>query len=88
LLFAAKSTKGIKRLTVNERKAIKIDTDIMSAITGMLLSDGHIAQRSENSNARFIFSQSANLVKREYFELVLTLMTPFCTANYKPYIKS
>jgi hypothetical protein len=36
----------------------------MSAITGMLLSDGHIAQRSKNSNARFIFSQSANLVKR------------------------
>jgi len=88
LLFAAKSTKGIKRLTLNERKAINIDTDTMSAITGMLLSDGHIAQRSKSSNARFIFSQSANLIKREYFELVLTLMKPFCTANYKPYIKN
>jgi len=46
-------------------KLSKIDTDTMNAITGMLLSDEHVAQRSKNSNARFIFSQSANLVKRE-----------------------
>lgn len=86
-MYVAKSTKGIKRLKLSERKSIKINTDTMSAITGMLLSDGHISQRSKTANARFILSQSAKLTKREYFELVFTLMKPFFTINYKPYIK-
>lgn len=59
----------------------------MSAITGMMLSDGHIAQRSITGNARFVFVQSGKPAKREYFNFVLTLLIPFCSANYTPYIK-
>jgi len=54
LLFAIRSTKGIKRLSQIERKAIQIGTDVLSAITGMMLSDGHIALRSVTANARFM----------------------------------
>jgi hypothetical protein len=49
----------------------------MSAITGMMLSDGHIALRALSINARFIFVQSAKSTKQEYFNLVLNLMKPF-----------
>lgn len=43
----------------------------------MMLSDGHISQRSPKSNARFVFAQSGKPEKREYFNLVLSLMLPF-----------
>ena len=61
----------------------------MSCITGMLLSDGHIQRRSESasSNARFIFAQSGKPEKREYFNLVLEIMKPFCSSNHVPYFK-
>lgn len=55
----------------------------------MLLSDGHIAQRSSKSgNARFTFSQSGKPEKREYFDFVLSLMLPFYSIGYRPYIKN
>ena len=63
----------------------------------MMLSDGHIAFRSVTANARFMFvlptllfsknRGSGKMAKREYFNLVLTLMTPYCSAGYIPYIK-
>jgi hypothetical protein len=53
----------------------------------MMLSVGHIALRSVTANARFMFVQSGKMAKREYFNLVLTLMTPYCSADYIPYIK-
>ena len=59
----------------------------MSSITGILLSDGHIQQRSITSNGRFIFAQSGKHEKREYFNLVLEIMKPFCITNYVPYFK-
>ena len=52
-----------------------------------MLSDGHISQRSPKSNARFVFAQSGKPEKREYFNLVLSLMLPFCTIGYVPYSK-
>lgn len=42
----------------------------------MMLSDGHISQRSPKSNAR-IFLHSGKPEKKEYFNLVLSLMLPF-----------
>ena len=87
LLFAARSTKGIKKLSKLEREAIKINVDVMSCITGMMLSDRHIQQRSITGNGRFIFAQSGKLNKREYFNLVLEIMKPFCSVNYIPYVK-
>lgn len=59
----------------------------MNSITGMMLSDGHIQKRSITSNGRFIFAQSGKPNKREYFNLVLEIMKPFCSANYIPYAK-
>lgn len=53
-----------------------------------MLSDGHIQQRSLTGKSRFIFTQSGKDSKREYFNLVLEIMIPFCSANYTPYIKS
>lgn len=55
LLFASRSTKGIKILSQIERKAIQIGTDVLNDISGMMLSDGHIALRSVTANARFMF---------------------------------
>ena len=93
MLFAARSTKGIKKLTKDERAAIQIDNGVMSAITGMMLSDGHIALRVLSINARFMFSLpsrkrtasceagqeigAGKKEKREYFDHVLSLMKPF-----------
>jgi len=59
----------------------------MTCITGLMLSDGHIQQRSITGNGRFIFAQSGKPEKREYFNLVLKIMMPFCNANYVPYAK-
>ena len=88
-MFATVSTRAHlkKRLSQIERSAIKINEESLSAITGMMLSDGHIALRSTTSNARFVFAQSNKPAKKEYFDLVLTIMSPFCTANYVPYIR-
>lgn len=66
---------------------MQISVDIMSAITGMMLSDGPIAQRSITGNAQFVFVQSGKPAKREYFYFVLRLLMPFCSANYTPNIK-
>jgi hypothetical protein len=68
-----------------EREAININDDTMSSITDMMLSDGHIQKRS--IFGRFIFAQSGKPNKREYFNLVLEIMTPFCSTNYVPYAK-
>ena len=59
----------------------------MSVLTGIMLSDGHIQQRTPTSNARFIFSQSGKIEKREYFNFILDLLLPFCTPGYVPYFK-
>jgi len=53
----------------------------MSAITGMMLSDGHIGQRSITGNHRCMFVKSGKLDKRDYFNFVLTLLITFCSAN-------
>jgi len=66
---------------------MNIREDVMSAITGMMLSVGHIAQRSITGNARCMFVQSGKQAKREYFKFLLTLLITFCSANYTPYIK-
>lgn len=69
LLFSIvgpKSTKEINRISKIKRNAMQISEDVMSAITGMMLSDGHIAQPSASGtvgvgsitgNARFMFVQ-------------------------------
>lgn len=70
-----------------ERESISISDETMPCITGIMLSDGHIQQRSITGNSRFIFAQSGKPEKHEYFNLVLEIMRPFCNANYVPYAK-
>ena len=54
----------------------------------MMLSGGHISQRFSSGNARFVFTQSGKSEKQEYFNLVLSIMLPFCTIGYFPYFKT
>lgn len=87
VLFAARSTKGIKRFSKSERAVLNLNDNEMSAVTGMMLSDGHISLRSPTANARFHFSQSGKQEKQEYFNLVLSIMSIFCTLNFVPYVR-
>jgi len=41
-LFYAKSTKGIKRLTKEEKAVFYIPNNLRNVIVGIMLSDGHI----------------------------------------------
>lgn len=41
-----------------------------------------------SGNARFVFAQSGKSDKQEYFNLVLSIMLPFCTIGYVPYFKT
>jgi hypothetical protein len=53
-----------------------------------MLSDGHIARRSVNSNHRFSFVQSGKIDKRLYFCLVYSLFKEFYIKNYIYYIRT
>ncbi|QCB16397.1 hypothetical protein (mitochondrion) [Armillaria borealis] len=79
-----KELKSFLNLNV---KLLKSMLMLWVVFTGMMLSDRHIQQRSITGNGRFIFAQSGKLNKREYFNLVLEIMKPFCSVNYIPYIK-
>ena len=61
----ATSTKHIPRLSSEERKNVKLNPQLIEILPGIILSDGHIAQRSLTSNCRFIFTQSGKNI--EYF---------------------
>jgi hypothetical protein len=67
-LLYAKCSKGIKRLSPEERMVILIPDNIREIITGILLSVGHLQRRDEKGNVRFIFGKSGKLNKRPYFE--------------------
>jgi LAGLIDADG DNA endonuclease family len=84
-LLYAKYTKGIKRLSREERMVILIPDNIREIITGILLSDGHLERRSEKGNVRFIFDQSGKLNKRPYFELVYSLFKFYCSKDFEYY---
>ena len=75
------STKNIPRLSSKERKNIKLSQNSGEVLTGIKLSDGHIAQRSSTSNCRFVFNQSGKTAKKEYFEYVFNIFKPYCTIN-------
>ncbi len=51
-MFAARFTKGIKRLSFVERALITILDNVKEILVGILLSDGHIVKRSPLSNSR------------------------------------
>jgi hypothetical protein len=54
---------------------MQISEDVMSAITGMMLSDGHIAtlKRSITGNARFMFVQKGSEIVNQLNVNILIL---------------
>lgn len=88
MLLYVKSTKGIKRLTKEERSFYSITDNIGEILVGILLSDGHISRRTKTSNPRFHFHQSGKIQKRPYFYLVYESFKIFCTKDYSNYIRT
>lgn len=79
VLYVSRSTKGTKRLTPTERRLLTLSGDTLDAFIGIMLGDGCLSRRSPASNARFLFTQSGKLAKREYFDLVFSLFSLFLT---------
>lgn len=83
VLFAARSTKGIKRLSSAERVLITIPDNIKEILVGILLGDAHIVKRSPLSNSRLVYAQTA-VAHKEYFNYVYNFFMPFCAKDYIP----
>lgn len=75
-------------MSKNERFSIFLPESVEEILTGILLSDGHLQQRSVSSNARLIFNQSGKANKRPYFELVYNIFKFCCTNNFECYVKT
>src|SRR5215470_13444097 len=86
ILYVARLTKGIKRLSLNERTTFLIPNEIQEVLIGILLGDGDIVRRSLTSNSRLVYGQSETKHK-EYFYHVYSIFSTFCTNNYKPQYK-
>ena len=86
MLFAARSTKGIVRLSPSERALVELPTDVKEILIGILLGDGHISRRSSTANSRLIYAQTA-VTHKEYFDHVFKIFLPFCVNAYVPQSK-
>jgi hypothetical protein len=82
-LFAARSTKGIKRLSSVERASITIPDNVKEILVGILLGDAHIVRISPLSNSRLVYAQTA-IAHKEYFNYVYKIFKPFCAKDYTP----
>ena len=69
VLYAARSTKGIFRLSSAERALMIIPDDLKEVLIGILLGDGHIVKRSSTANSRLVYAQTA-VAHKEYFYYV------------------
>ena len=83
VLFAARSTKGITRLSPTERAAIKLPDEVKEVLIGILLGDAHIVRRTPTANSRLVYAQTA-VKHKEYFDYVFSFFLPFCVNDYKP----
>lgn len=77
VLYASRSTKGVTRLSPDERALIILPDEVKDVLIGILLGDAHVAKRSPTGNSRVVYAQTAELHK-EYFELVYSIFKPFC----------
>jgi hypothetical protein len=60
--FAARSTKGITRLSLAERAGIELPDEIKEILIGILLGDAHIVRRSPTANSRLVYSLACALL--------------------------
>lgn len=86
VLFAARTTKGVTRLSPSERALIKLPDEVQDTLIGILLGDGHISRRSSTANSRLIYAQTA-VTHKAYFDYVFSLFLPFCAKDYIPQSK-
>ena len=82
VLFATRSTKGIKRLSSAERAGISISDDVKEVLVGILLGDAHISKRSLTANSRLHYGQTTK--HKEYFLFVYDIFKSFCVKQYIP----
>jgi hypothetical protein len=85
-LWAADSTKGIKRLSQTERARVSIPEEKKDVLVGILLGDGHISKRTPTSNSRFMYSQTA-VKHKEYFNHVYNIFKLYCVEGATPKTK-
>ena len=86
VLFAARSTKGVTRLSPAERGSIKLPDEAKEVLIGILLGDAHIVRRSPTANSRLVYAQTA-VKHKEYFDYVFSFFSPFCVKDYIPQSK-
>ena len=81
VINTTRSTKGISRLSAQERKLILMPDYIKDVLVGILLGDAHIVKRSSTSNARLMYAQTA-IAHKAYFEYVYSFFHFFCAKDY------
>ena len=83
ILYSARSTKGILRLSSAERSKISLSDEVKEILIGILLGDAHLNRRSDTANSRLVYGQTTK--HKEYFDLVYNIFKPFCVSDHKPY---
>ena len=83
VLFAARSTKGITRLSPTERASVKLPDEVKEVLIGILLGDAHIVRRSPTGNSRLVYSQTA-IKHKNYFDYVFSYFNSYCAKDYRP----
>ena len=73
---AARSTKGITRLSFSDRASIKLPDEVKEILIGILLGYAHIVRRTSTANSRLVYAQTA-VAHKEYFDFVLSFFLPF-----------
>ena len=86
VLYAARSTKGIFRLSSVERALMIIPDDLKEVLIGILLGDGHIVKRSSTANSRLVYAQTA-VSHKEYFDYVYSFFKDLCVNDYTPQLR-
>jgi len=81
VLFAARSTKGVTRLSSSDRALVTLPDEVKEVLIGILLGDGHIVRRSPTANSRLVYAQTA-IKHKEYFDYVFGFFLPFCVNDY------
>jgi hypothetical protein len=77
----SRSTKGIKRLSSEERSLITIPDNVKEILIEILLGDAHISKRSSTANSRLIYAQTA-ITHKEYFDYVFSFFKVYCVKDY------